>query len=491
MVLLFFESIAWQWISLISMIVAYVFVVYLVIKTLLQNNNPITTLSWIMVLILIPFLGLALYFLFGQKITKRWVFRRMRHKGLQQMNKISDLQLKSISNVDHIDNEYVHSYRKLMSLLLKDNSSFLSLNNHIQVFNSGSQLYKSILEDLEKAVSFIHIEYYLFEDGEVANSIKDVLIRKKKEGVEIIMILDGIGSRGLSNQYIRDLRSHNIEVSLFRPVRFPNLTNKINNRNHRKIIVIDGEIGYTGGINIADKYLVNYGEKGFWRDTHIRIIGDSIKMLEAVFLVDRYYLTNHIFKDLSPYFPRLDESEGATVQVATNSPESGTSNILNTFFTAITTAKTSIKLVSPYFIPDESLLMAIKLAAIGGIRVELILPGVKDSAFIQNTARSYVQQLLKMGIDVYFYQKGFIHAKVLLIDDSFSMLGSANFDYRSFYQNFEINTLIYDRNINKELSIQFEIDKADSEQIHLAQWRKRSWKNKLFESVARLLAPLM
>ncbi|NOR86240.1 MAG: cardiolipin synthase [Bacteroidales bacterium] len=491
MILLFFDTLAWDWISVTSVVIAYVFVIYLVIKTILQNRNPITTLSWIMVLILIPFLGLILYFLFGQKITKKWILKRMHNKELIQMTQISNKQLKTLQDLDQIDDEYLSEYRKLISILLKNNSSFLSSNNQIQLFHFGASLYQSIYKDLELATEFIHMEYYMFEEGKVANRLSDILIKKKKQGLNVSLILDGIGSRGLSSAYVKKLQDNKVEVLLFRPVRFPNFTNKINNRNHRKIIVIDGKIGYTGGINMADKYLVNYGDTGFWRDTHLRVIGDSIKMLEAVFLVDRYNLTKHIYKNLSPFFPQVNYLPATTVQIATNSPESGTSNILNAFFIAITTAKSSIRLISPYFIPDESLLMALKTAAAGGVNVEIMLPGVKDSAFIQYSARSYVQQLLKNDIKVYFYLKGFIHAKVILIDDTFSMLGSANFDYRSFYQNFEINTLIYDREINKKLVAQFQIDKNDSKQIHLSRWRKRPIRDKIFESIARLLAPLM
>lgn len=489
--LLFFETMAWDLISVISMIIAYVFVVYLVIKTILQNRNPITTLSWVIVLILLPFMGLALYFLFGQKIRKRWVFKRMRNKELKQMNQISKNQLEALQGMEKIEDEYLHEYHKLMSMLLKNNSSFLSSNNKIQIFNTGNSVYEQIFVDLEKAEKFIHFEYYLLENGVVADRLSEILIRKKQLGVKISMILDGIGSRSLSDAYIQKLRDHQVEVLVFRPVRFPNLTNKINNRNHRKILVIDGKIGYTGGINIADKYLIKYGDLGFWRDTHLRIVGDSIKMLEAIFIVDRNYLTQNIFKDLSQYFPKVSYAHGATIQIATSSPESGNANILNAFFTAITTAKKSIKLVSPYFIPDESLLMALRTAAMGGLKVEIILPGITDSAFVQYSARSYVQQLLQSDIKVYFYQKGFVHAKVLLIDDLFSMVGSANFDYRSFYQNFEINTLIYDQEINKQLSHQFEIDKRDSNLIRLSKWKKRPMKDKLFESISRLLAPLM
>ncbi|MCK5777134.1 MAG: cardiolipin synthase, partial [Bacteroidales bacterium] len=268
-------------------------------------------------------------------------------------------------------------------------------------------------------------------------------------------------------------------------------TNKINHRNHRKIILIDGQMVYTGGINISDKYLIEYNKKGFWRDTHLKIRGDSVKMFQAIFLVDRYSITKQVFEDFERFFPDSKVLKGVYVQIATNSPEQDSANVLNAYFTAITTAKKSIRLISPYFIPEDTLLMALKNAALGGVEVEIILPGVKDSAFVQMSARSYVEQLLYDGIKVYFYQAGFIHAKILLVDEMFSMVGTANFDYRSLAYNFEVNTLIYDKTINASLNKQFEIDKEKSNLIILSKWRKRPLKDKLFQSGARLLAPLM
>jgi len=491
MILLFFDTVAWQWISLLFVISIYAFVIYLIIKTLLQNRNPVSTLSWVMVLILIPFLGIILYLLFGQRVTRRWIFRKLHFKELQQMNQIVNSQINHIQSSTAIDDSYLLEFRKLITLLLRKNKSFISSNNHISIFHNGNDLYEEIYKDLEAATQFIHMQYYIFEDGVVADRIKDILIKKSQAGLNVILILDGIGSRKYSDASISALKENGVEVLIFRPVHFPTLTNKINHRNHRKIILIDGKMVYSGGINISDKYLISYQEKGFWRDTHLKIEGESVKMFQAIFLVDRYMISKHIFKDLEPFFPDTQERKGAYVQIATNSPESDAANVLNAYFTAITTAKRSIKLVSPYFIPEDTLLMALKNAALGGVDIEIILPGITDSTFVQMSARSYVEQLLHDGIKVYFYQKGFIHAKILLVDEMFSMVGTANFDYRSLAHNFEVNTLIYDQAINADLEKQFEKDKQDADLIVLSQWRKRSIKNKLFESVARLTAPLM
>lgn len=491
MILLFFETVAWDYISLIAIIIAYFMVIYLIIKTLLQNRNPISTLSWIIVLITVPFMGIVLYFMFGQKITRRWIFSGMRNKEIVHMNRISNNQLKELQNINKVEDKYLYEYYKLISLLLKNNSSFLSSNNHLKIFHEGKDVYDLLLKDIENAERFIHFEYYLIENGQVVDQLFEKLIEKSDNGVKVSFVMDGIGSRGLSDHNIQNLKSHGIEVLQFRPVRFPNLTTKMNYRNHRKIVVIDGVIGYTGGINITDKYLINHGEEGYWRDTHIRIYGDSVKMLEAIFQLDRFNITKQIDEDLSFYFPDFNAHPGVHMQIASSNPESGTPNIHHAFFMAITSAKRSIRLISPYFIPDESLLMALKTAAAGGVKVEIILPGIIDSMFVQYSARSYIQQLLRNDIDVYFYQKGFIHAKILLIDDLLSLIGTANFDYRSFYHNYEITALIYDKDTTLEFIDQFEKDKKDSEKIVLSKWRKRPVRQKIFESLARLYAPLI
>ncbi len=489
--LLFFNTIAWKWISISGLIFIYLIAIFIMIRTLLQNRNPSTTLSWVLVLVLLPYLGLVFYFFFGQRIRKRWIFRRLKIRELVKIRQVSDSQLKALKETDEIKEPQVLFNLKLIRLLLKENSSFLSVNNSIDIYHNGTDVYNQLYKDLAKAEHFIHIQYYLFEDGDVASRIQSILLDKLEQGVEVNLMVDGIGSRSLSAEYIETLKTAGAEVFVFRPVRFPSLTSKINYRNHRKIVVIDGAIGYTGGINIADKYIYGDGDLGFWRDTHIRIYGDAVKMLEAVFLVDRYFVTNKFDKNPAKFFPSVNFQGDKYVQIANSGPESSTQNILNAYFTAISSAQKSICITTPYFVPNESLLIALKTAAAGGVDVQIILPGRIDSKVVQYSSRSYIQELLRANIKVYFYEAGFIHAKVMLVDDHLSVVGSANFDYRSFYHNFEISALIYDADDNKKLRLQFEKDKKKSRRIKLAQWQKRPAGDKIKESVSRLLSPLI
>ncbi|MCD6179585.1 MAG: cardiolipin synthase [Bacteroidales bacterium] len=489
--LLFVNTVAWKWISISGLVFIYLFAIFIIIRTLLQNRNPSTTLSWVLILVLLPYLGLLFYFFFGQRMSKRWIFRRLKIRELVKISKVSDSQLKALRNVDDITEPQVLRNLKLIRLLLRENSSFLSVNNSIDIYHNGTDVYSQLFKDLSLAEHFIHIQYYLFEEGSVANRIQTILLDRLKSGVEVNLMVDGIGSRSLSSEYIETLRAAGAEVFVFRPVRFPSLTSKINYRNHRKIVVIDGAIGYTGGINIADKYIYGDGDLGFWRDTHIRIFGDAVKMLEAVFLVDRYFVTNKFDKSPAKFFPSVNFKGDKYVQIANSGPESSTQNILNAYFMAISSAQKSICITTPYFVPNESLLIALKTAAAGGVDVQIILPGRIDSKIVQYSSRSYIYELLRANIKVYFYEAGFIHAKIMLVDSHLSIVGSANFDYRSFYHNFEISALIYNIEDNKKLRTQFEKDKKNSMRIKLVKWKKRPASDKLKESVSRLLSPLI
>lgn len=488
--LIFINTLAWKWISISGLVLIYVLAIFIMLRTLLQNRNPVSTIGWVLVLVLLPYLGLILYFFFGQKLSKQWIFRRMRIRELVKIRQVSDAQLKALKNVDDIHDPQVMQNLKLIRLLLQENSSFLSVNNSINLYHDGQSVYNQLYADLAAAKHFIHIQYYLFEDGEVASRIREILRERRQQGVNISLMLDGIGSRSLTKAYIRSLEEIGIEVLIFRPVRFPHLTSKINYRNHRKIVVIDGIIGYTGGINIADKYI--YGsELGFWRDTHMRIFGDAVKMLEAIFLIDRYFVTKKFDSNPAQFFPSISDSGEKYIQIANSGPESVSHNILSAFFMAISSAQKSICIVTPYFIPNESLMMALKTAAASGIKIRIILPGRIDSQIVQYSSRSYILELLLANIKVYFYESGFIHAKMMLVDDHLSVLGSANLDYRSFFHNFEISALIYDKETNHQLRAQFQKDLQQSKRITITHWKKRSLGNKLKESLARLLSPLI
>ena len=357
----------------------------------------------------------------------------------------------------------------------------------------GHDTYRSIIEELKKARSHIHLEYYIFEEGDVADEVREILIQKAvKEHVVVRLIYDNVGSWNLSRDYIRSLQEAGIKTAKSLPVRFPTLTSKVNYRNHRKIVVVDGKIGFLGGINVSDKYI--HGDPDLkmpWRDTHLKLEGDSVNDLQMIFLTDWYFLTDEEIAEESIYFPECDVEEECVVQVLASGPDTDYLGVMKAYFSAITTARDSITIVSPYFIPNESVLTALRTTAASGVEVQMILPGVSDSRVVQSASQSYFEDMLASGVKIYLYYGGFIHAKLLMVDGILSTIGTANMDFRSFEQNMEVNAMIYDRSLNETLMKQFHIDLERCKEVTIEEWRKRSRSRKTAESFARLLAPIM
>ena len=377
------------------------------------------------------------------------------------------------------------------ALLLNNNKSLLTTNNRLEVLNDGSETFASLIDALRKAESFIHLEYYIFENDELGGKIADILKEKARSGVEVRFIYDDVGSWNLKRSFIRSLRDAGVQVHCFMPVVFPWLTSKINYRNHRKIVVIDGKVGYTGGLNIADRYL--RGTKhGPWRDTHLKIEGTAVNMLQLTFLADWYFATGIQLKDKDKYLMVSDDSVGDTaVQIATSGPDSDWATIMQAYFAAITKATDHIYISTPYFMPGESLLTALKVAALSGIDVRIMLPSRSDSKIVYWASRSYIAELLEAKIKVYLYNKGFNHSKIITIDNRFSSIGTANMDNRSFEDNFEVTAMIYDRNMTDRLESRFLADLDGCTRLTYRRWATRSRTDMFKESVARLFSPLL
>ena len=328
-------------------------------------------------------------------------------------------------------------------------------------------------------------------EGSVSRTFADILKEKARSGVEVRFIYDDVGSWNLKRSFIRSLREAGVQVHCFMPVVFPWLTSKINYRNHRKIVVIDGKEGYTGGLNIADRYL--RGTKhGPWRDTHLKIEGTAVNMLQLTFLADWYFATGIQLKDKDKYLMVSDDSVGDTaVQIATSGPDSDWATIMQAYFAAITKATDHIYISTPYFMPGESLLTALKVAALSGIDVRIMLPSRSDSKIVYWASRSYIAELLEAKIKVYLYNKGFNHSKIITIDNRFSSIGTANMDNRSFEDNFEVTAMIYDRDVTDRLESRFLADLNGCTRLTYRRWATRSRTDMFKESVARLFSPLL
>lgn len=462
----------------------------MIVLIILENRLPVKTISWILVLLLLPVLGIILYLFFGIDYRKRKLFSRKELKDLRRLERFSRVQLKYFPDDSFFDDPDVLAKKNIMTLLLNNNKALLSKHNHVEILNNGKPTFESIIESMENAREHIHLEYYIYSDDKVGNRIKEVLIRKVLKGVQVRFIYDAVGSWGLSRKFIRDLRKAGVEVYPFHPVKFPLLASKINYRNHRKIVVVDGKVGYVGGVNIADRYAEGHPKIGFWRDTHLKLQGDAVHSLQAVFLTDWFFSSKKIVQG-NIYFPKHEIAENHLVQIAASGPDSDWASIMQAYFTAIATAKDHVYISTPYFIPNESIVTALKSAAMSGVDVRIILPSRSDVGIYLWSSHSYVEKLLESGVKVYFYEKGLNHGKVMMVDSVFSTVGTANMDVRSFDQNFEINALIYDKEITKKLEADFHEDLNDSKYISLSEFKKRPAIRKVKESFSRILSPLL
>ncbi len=457
---------------------------------IMENRNPVKSLSWILVLLLLPGLGIVLYVFFGQNFRKEKIINRKGLKNHEYISNIAHAQTKALNEKEWQEDDVIKETERIIQLQLNNSESVLTYGNKVTLLNNGEEKFDCLIEELKKAKNFIHLQYYIFSQDSIGNTIKNILIQKAKEGVEVRMIVDDVGSWELKSNYFRELRSKGIEIYSFLEVRFPIFTSKVNYRNHRKIVVIDGYVGFLGGINVADRYIHGGPKYGIWRDTHIKVEGDAVNSLQYIFSLDWYFVSQKELAD-SKYFPEKKPVGDKLVQVTPSGPDTDWPSIMMGFFKIFTTARKYVYLATPYLMPNESVLMALKTAAMAGVDVRILIPEKSDAYITNLSTMSYLKEMMLSGVKIYFYKKGFIHSKVIVCDDMVTSIGSANMDFRSFEQNFEVTAFVYDEEFAKEVKQTFIDDFADSQRVILAEWRKRPLKQKAKESFARLLSPLL
>jgi cardiolipin synthase len=441
----------------------------------------------------LPGIGLIVYFFFGMQYRRRKKFAQRKIKSSKLLENWRAHYLSLISDNYEILEEHFGERIKTPKLLYTSENSILTLQNRVEILKNGEEKFPRLIEDLKNAQHHIHLEYYIFIDDELGNQIIDILIEKAQNNVEVRVIFDSVGSLSLSNKTVYKMQEAGIKVFEYLPVRFPRFANKMNFRDHRKIIVVDGKIGYVGGINIEKKYDNRYRNSNpyFWRDTSLRLEGDVVYELQTLFLVTWDFLSEELIIPDNNYYPDNGVEDRCLSSVVGSGPESQPRIMMETFFSLITTAKSSIRIVTPYFIPNESIMTALTNASKSGVNVEIILPGISDGKLVKAATDSFVSPLLKAGINVYFYQKGFVHAKLMVVDDEISTVGTANMDYRSFEQNSEVNVIVYNKEVSKKLSRQFEEDVKDSVKVEDDYWENLKFSERLFASFARLFSPIL
>lgn len=469
--------------------VLYFFIVAATVFTVLyERRDPVRAVSWIAVVVLVPGAGLILFIFFGQNYRKQKLFNRKEIKDLRQIEKLSDKQVERIDTWQQAD---VRQHSEIIKLLLNNSKSLLTQGNAVEILHNGVNTFEAIKEALRGAQSSIHLEYYIIEADRLGNEIAEILCERARAGVEVRLLYDDVGSWSLPRRFRRRLTEAGVELEKFMPVVFPWLTSKANYRNHRKVIVVDGTVGFTGGLNIADRY-IHGTKRGVWRDTHLKIVGPAVRMLQMTFVTDWYFSAKQLITDRAKYFPPIDiKTAGVAVQIALSGPDSPYAAIMQAFFAAVASAKHHIYISTPYFLPGEALLTAIKVASLSGVDVRIMLPMHSDSALVHWASRSYFTELLEAKVNVYLYKKGFNHSKILSVDSSFCSIGSANMDERSFVDNFEITAMIYHEGVAEELEAAFLQDLKSCQKLSLHGWENRKVKDNFKEAAARLFSPLL
>ena len=450
-----------------------------IVIIILDNRNPVKTMAWILILLFLPIVGLVFYFFFGRSQRRERIIGQKSYDRLLKKPMAEYLAQDSCA--------LPINYSRLISLFRNTNQAFPFDGNRVEAYTLGLSMLQSLLRELGKATKHIHMEFYIFEDDAIGRLVRDVLMEKARAGVEVRVIYDDVGCWHVPNRFFEEMREAGIEVRSFLKVRFPLFTSKVNYRNHRKIVVIDGRIGFVGGMNLAERYMRGFSW-GIWRDTHLLLEGKAVHGLQTAFLLDWYFVDRTLITS-TRYFPKIENCGTSLAQIVTSEPVGPWKDIMQGLVISISSAYFYIQ--TPYFLPTEAVLVAMQTAALSGVDVRLMLPMRADNRLTHLGSCSYLADVLYSGVKVYFYKKGFLHSKLMVSDDELSTVGSTNVDFRSFEHNFEVNAFIYDTETALQMREIFLQDQRDCVQVFLKNWVKRPWYRKAAESVVRLMAPLL
>jgi cardiolipin synthase len=481
---------------LIYEIIYFITLVCVCLYIIYDTRSSIKTLAYVLLLIFLPVIGMIFYLSFGINYRKRKIYSKKIIRDEALAGRLRQELFQYSKHTFEQAGSDIQTHKKLAYMLAKDSMSTLSPGNDVKLLINGENKFPEVLQALAAAKNHIHIEYYIYEDGETGRSIEQLLIKKVKEGVTVRFIYDDFGSHSIRKGLVKRLKVAGVQAYPFYKVLYWRLANRLNYRNHRKLIIVDGHTAFVGGINVSDRYVNKKGitKKLFWRDTHLRISGPGAHHLQYVFMCDWNFCAKDNLQPNEMYFPRsfsLNASGRKIVQIAASGPDSDTPTILFSVLQAINLARNEILITTPYFIPGESLVDALIVASLGGVSVKLLVPGTSDSKIVNAAAHSYYEDLLAAGIEVYLYSKGFLHAKTIVTDRELAIIGTANMDHRSFDLNFEVNALVYDRDAATELANVFYTDLQDAEKINLDTWINRPLYKRMIEKTARLLSPLL
>ena len=452
----------------------------------IERKDPTTTWAWLLILLLIPGVGFIVYLLLGQNLSRQKIFRekkiidQTRAAGLEEMQEIHGIKM-----------ELQDEYSDLILMNYNQCGSIYTTGNEVKTYISGEKKFHDLIKDIRSAKSFIHIEYYIFRFDDLGKAIIDELKSKVDEDVEVRLLVDGMGSKNLKQKEIRYIKSLGIKFSIFFPGAFPRINTRINYRNHRKIVVIDGEIGYVGGFNVGNEYVNRGHQFKFWRDTHLKVKGQAVNELNKRFILDWDYASNENFDNIIKYFPKPKEYGRVGMQIVSSGPDHMDEYIKIAYMKIINNARKYVYIQTPYLVPDEPILEALRISALSGVDVRIIVPDKPDHFFMEWVLSANIANLIDYGVKIYRYNNGFIHSKTIVSDDIVSSIGTANMDNRSFRLNFEVNAFIYDGVVAKEQSKIFLNDQKFSTFVTKEAYEKRSRVLRIKESLIKLVSPIL
>ena len=465
-------------------LVAYtVIAIVAMITVLMEHRQPAKTIAWVLVLSFLPLVGIVLYFFFGRRTRKN---RHIWEKSLNQLTKRSMIEFAEQKQL-----ELPEEHKELIQLFVNQNFALPFKNNETDVYVSGYEFFPALLAEISKATHHIHIVSYIIDDDPLGRLLRDALIDKARKGVEVRLLFDDVGSWKTPNRFFEQMREEGIEVHPFMPVRFPAFTGKVNYRNHRKIIVIDGKVGFIGGMNLAQRYVK--GHKGImWRDTHVKISGAAVYGLQRAFLVDWFHADRTLITDRKYYPDTTITPNNNLIQIVTSSPTNVWEELEQGYIKILLSAKRYVYMETPYFLPTEPIFFAMRTAALSGVDVRLMVSLKTDSKLVQMASRSYLTQTIQAGVKVICYEEGFNHTKLLVADDNVATIGSANIDFRSFENNFEANAFFYDKSMAQRIKDIFLTDETKCVPLEkIKEINHKSFIYRLWESIVRLLSPLL
>jgi cardiolipin synthase len=478
-----------------------VYVVILATWILFEKRSPVATLAWILSLIALPYVGLAIFFLFG---PRRLLRKRLKHKRARGAVSAAT----PLGASEPPPAQYDPRVEQLVHLVQRTGEPPASQCDTVEIFHDAPTSYDALEESIRAAKHHVHVSYYIFDPRRTGHRFRDALIERAKAGVQVRVLVDDVGSSAIGRRFVKPMREAGIKFARFNEVAFSRIRSRMDFRNHRKIVVCDGTVGFTGGVNISDDYLppvegakpavdvirdVRREVKGHikpWRDTHVRITGDAVRWLQLTFLDDWYYATKYAARD-KVYFPAPKRTGPHLVQIVTSGPDRDVEPIQKLYFAAIATARERVYVTTPYFVPDDAVLTSLTTAAMRGVDVRVLVPRRSDSLIVTAAARSYYDTLLAAGVRVYEYQPTMIHAKTLVVDDFFAAVGTANMDNRSFRLNFEVTAIMYGAEHAEDLSAQFRRDLGKSKEIKPATRLLVPLRWRMAEAGARVLSPLL